>query len=114
MKEEGNTNGASECHKFLSKKIFNLLDSGGDDDSEDEQPEKTVKQIVTDEERDKVDVPRCEDFIDDFAISIFCSASGKFVVEYPNTSSIPLIPIKHLSALRLRIFILVRYPSRLL
>ena len=68
MKEEGNTNGASECHKFLSKKIFNLLDSGGDDDSEDEQPEKTVKQIVTDEERDKVDVPRCEDFIDDFAI----------------------------------------------
>lgn len=49
-------------------KWFALMDSEDDEDSEDKLPEKTVKQIVADKERDNVGVSICEDFIANLSI----------------------------------------------
>ncbi len=67
MKSE-DSNDKHESSKSLFKRLLNLLNSEDDDDSEDKLPEKTEKQIISDKERDKVDVPICQDFIDDLSI----------------------------------------------
>lgn len=66
--KKGNSNDKHESSKSLFKRLLNLLNSDNDDDSEDKLPGKTEQQIITDKERDKVDVPVCEDFIDDLSI----------------------------------------------
>lgn len=68
MKSE-DSNDNREVLKPLIEQLLNLLNSEDDDDDlEDDQPKTTMNQIVTDEERDKVDVSVCEDFIDDLSI----------------------------------------------
>ena len=63
-----NSNDKQESSKSLFKRLLSFLDSEDDDDSEDELPEKAEMRIVTVKERDKVDVPVCEDFIDALSI----------------------------------------------
>ncbi len=66
--KKGDSNDKHESSKSLFKRLLNLLNSDNDDDFKEELPEKAEKQIVPDKERDKVDVPICEDFIDDLSI----------------------------------------------
>lgn len=64
--KKGDSNDKHETSKSLFKRLLNLLDSEEDDDSENELPEKTVMQIVTDEKCDKNDTTGGDDFITDF------------------------------------------------